>query len=482
MNRSFVVNLAIILLLNLLIKPLYILLDIQVQNTVGPEEFGLFFAVFNFTYLFQVVLDLGINNYNNRSVAQDEGHIYRYLPALFSLKVLLAIVYAIISYVGGELVGFSPMQMHLLGWVIVNQFLLSMILFLRSNLSGMHHFKVDSVVSVLDKLLLSGILVVLLFVGNYRENFNISWFVYSQTASLGVTMLLAGGAVLYFSGKINFKSDWASVRQMFKETFPYALLGVFMTVYYRLDGVMIERMLPDGGAYEAGVYAASYRLLDAANIIGLLLAGLLLPIFSRMLQKAEDPSEILSFSFRLLVGGAIMVAIILRYYGEPISALLYSESTPYWGKVLYTLFWAYPGVSVAYTYGTLLVAGGQLRIFNIITFVAMLLNIGLNLMLIPEMAALGATWATIFTQLLASTCLIYFAHRYLGKPLPVFDFFRIGLLAIGVLAVCQGSEYVDLDWKIKLAAVSIIGAVLAFMLRVFEWKALVGMVKQRGER
>lgn len=481
MNRSFVVNLAIILLLNLLIKPLYILLDIQVQNTVGPEEFGMFFAVFNFTYLFQIVLDLGINNYNNRSVAQDEGHIYRYLPALFMLKLILAVAYGVVSYVGGDAIGFSPMQMHLLGWVIVNQFLLSMLLFLRSNLSGMHHFKVDSVVSVLDKLLLSVILVVLLFGGNFKENFTISWFVYAQTASLGITLLLAGGAVLYFAGKIQFKSDWSNIRKMFKATFPYALLGVFMTVYYRLDGVMIERMLPEAGPYQAGVYAACYRLLDAANIIGLLFAGLLLPLFSRMLQKTEDPSDLLSFSFRVLVGGAVMVAIILRFFGEPVVDLLYSESTPYWGKVLYTLFWAFPGVSVAYTYGTLLVAGGQLKVFNIITFVAMLLNIGLNMLLIPQMEALGATYATIATQLLASTGMIYFAHQFLKKPLPVFDFFRIGLLSIGVFAICQASTYISLQWEIKLALVSIIGTIMAFMLRVFEWKALVGMVKQRGE-
>lgn len=480
MNRSFVVNLAILLLLNILIKPLYILLDIQVQNAVGPEEYGMFFAVFNFSYLFQVFLDLGINNFNNRSVAQDEGHLYKYLPALFILKLLLAVGYAILSYVGGDMVGFSPFQMQMLGWLIVNQFFLSMLLFLRSNLSGMHHFRVDSLLSVADKLLLSVFLLVLLFGGVMAGPFQVTWLIYAQTTSLALTVLLAGGAVLFYSGKIHFKSDWATIWQMLKETFPYALFGIFMSIYYRIDGVMIERMLPETGAYQAGVYAACYRLLDAANIIGLLFAGLLLPIFSRMLKKEESTIELLSFSFRVLVGGAVMVAIILWFYAEPLISSLYTESTPYWSDVLRILFWAFPGVSAVYIYGTLLLAGGQLRIINIITFTTMLLNIGLNLLLIPQFEALGATWASIVTQILSSLGLIYYGHKYLKEPFSVSDFTRIALLAAGVFAICQVSVYLPIDWKIKFALVSIICVGIAFMLRVFEWKALMELVKQRG--
>jgi O-antigen/teichoic acid export membrane protein len=392
---------------------------------------------------------------------------------------MLAAGYGVLSYVGGEVVGFSSMQMHLLGWLIINQFLLSMLLFLRSNLSGMHHFRMDSVLSVMDKLLLAIILVVLLFGGNYRSDFDIAWFVYAQTASIGVTALLAGAAVLYYSGKIKFKSDWRSIGKMLKETFPYALFGIFMTVYYRLDGVMIERMLPDTGAYQAGVYAACYRLLDAANIIGLLFAGLLLPIFSRMLAKNESTGVLLSFSFRALVGGAFMVAILLQFFATPIVGALYTQSNPYWAQVLKLLFWAFPGVSVVYIYGTVLLAAGKLRIINIITFFTMVLNIGLNLFLIPQWEALGATGATIATQVIASLSMIYFAHRQLAIPFPVLDVARMALLLAGIFLLSLGSTHIGIDWKIKLAALSIIGAALAFLLRVFEWKMLVGLVKNR---
>ncbi len=52
-----------LLLLNLLVKPFWILgVEVGVQNAVGSEAYGLYFAVFNLSYIFNIVLDLGITN------------------------------------------------------------------------------------------------------------------------------------------------------------------------------------------------------------------------------------------------------------------------------------------------------------------------------------------------------------------------------------------------------------------------------------
>jgi O-antigen/teichoic acid export membrane protein len=52
-----------------------------------------------------------------------------------------------------------------------------------------------------------------------------------------------------------------------------------MAFYNRIDGVMLERML-DNGQEQAGIYAQSFRILDAASMIAFLFSGLLLPMFS----------------------------------------------------------------------------------------------------------------------------------------------------------------------------------------------------------
>ncbi|MEZ4982583.1 MAG: hypothetical protein R2769_13570 [Saprospiraceae bacterium] len=56
----------------------------------------------------------------------------------------------------------------------------------------------------------------------------------------------------------------------FKKSLPFALVILLMSLYTRMDVIMIENMLEDG-KYQAGVYGAGYRLLDASNMIGYLL-------------------------------------------------------------------------------------------------------------------------------------------------------------------------------------------------------------------
>ena len=62
-QKDFIFNVILLIFLNLLIKPFWILgIDVGVQNRVGAENYGLYFAVFNFTFLFNMLLDMGITN------------------------------------------------------------------------------------------------------------------------------------------------------------------------------------------------------------------------------------------------------------------------------------------------------------------------------------------------------------------------------------------------------------------------------------
>ncbi|MBP9795128.1 MAG: hypothetical protein KBD42_03775, partial [Chitinophagales bacterium] len=93
MRKNFITNISFLLLLNLLVKPFWILgIDRSVQNTIGPDAYGVYFALFNFAWLFQVVLDFGINNFNNRMVARQPEKLGQYLFSTLIAKFVLSIV------------------------------------------------------------------------------------------------------------------------------------------------------------------------------------------------------------------------------------------------------------------------------------------------------------------------------------------------------------------------------------------------------
>jgi len=182
MRKKFVTNLAFVLALNLLIKPIWIFgIDRNVQNLVGAADYGLYFALFNFSFLLNILLDVGITNFNNRNIAQNNHLLNKHFSSLVILKIILACVYMTATLLCGLLIGYDVRLMKLLFILGVNQFLISFILYLRSNLAGLHLFKTDSVISVLDRIIMISICSALLWGHFFPIKMDIMVFVYAQT-------------------------------------------------------------------------------------------------------------------------------------------------------------------------------------------------------------------------------------------------------------------------------------------------------------
>ena len=138
MQKKFITNLALVLGLNLLIKPLYILgIDRSVQNVVNPAEFGEYITLFQFSFLLNILLDFGITNFNNTNIAQNNHLLTKHFSSLVTLKLALAIVYIVATLVSGMVNGYDIRLTKLLMILGFNQFLITFVSYLRSNLAGL---------------------------------------------------------------------------------------------------------------------------------------------------------------------------------------------------------------------------------------------------------------------------------------------------------------------------------------------------------
>ena len=184
MKKRFITNLTLLVILNLLIKPFWFFgIEVGVQNQVGEEIYGFYFSLFNFAVILNILLDLGINNFNNRAIARDNKLLQDHLAAIIPLKFLLSLVYAGVVLLVGKLVGYSPEQFKMIWVLVLNQFLLSFILYFRTNISGLQFYRTDSLLSVMDRSLMILFTGLLLWGKLTSEPFKIEWFVYAQTFS-----------------------------------------------------------------------------------------------------------------------------------------------------------------------------------------------------------------------------------------------------------------------------------------------------------
>jgi O-antigen/teichoic acid export membrane protein len=465
LKKKFLSNLLLLILLNILIKPFWFFgIEVAVQNRVGEEMYGFYFSLFNFAFILNILLDIGITNFNNRAISREHDLLTPHLSRIVPLKFLLTILYAIIVFGAGALVGYSSVQFKLLFVLVINQFLSSFILYMRSNISGLQLFRTDSLLSVLDRSLMIIMNGVLLWTGLTSEPYKIEWFVYSQTLSYLLTLIIVSAIVLHHSGKIRLNFSLTGYKTILRQSYPFAILILLMSFFNRADSVMIERLLVDGKE-QAGIYAQSFRVLDALSQFAVLFAALLLPMFSKMLKSGERTEELIDISSSLLLGVAISVAVGGLFFNREIIQLMYHEAELRSPEIFTLLMGGFVFISVSYIYGTLLTANRNLKQLNLLAGMTVVLNIGLNLLLIPVYKAYGAAIASISSQAFYAVSQILIAHKMVGLNLN-FRFYG-KLLLFGILITVSGYLlHHFLDWVPAILLFILICTLLSIATRV----------------
>ena len=341
---------------------------------------------------------------------------------------------------------------------------------------GLGYYRLDSILSVLDK----GILIVILGYMLYLpfEGFDILHFAYAQTVALGLTALTAVAILMRkraFHGK---RGEAERVSSILRQAAPFALAVFLMTIYTRIDGVMIEQ-LAENGAYQSGAYAAGYRLLDAANMVAYLFAVLLLPMFTRSLDNLPMIRSLLSQGSRVMLVLTITVAACCVAYRAEVMELLYSESTVAWGDIFGLLIASFIAVGGMYIFGTYLTARGELRRLNIIYLCCVGLNVILNFILIPSKGATGAAIATLATQSAATIILVVLTVRATSLNADLKSLLNGAVFVISCIGIAFVSQYATgISWILRFVVSAMLMGVLALITGLIRPAELREMIRR----
>ncbi|MBD78698.1 MAG: hypothetical protein CL840_07250 [Crocinitomicaceae bacterium] len=459
MRKKFLINIAFLIGLNILIKPFWILgIDREVQNIVGNEAYGIYYAMFNFTFLFQILLDLGITNLNNQSIAQNHDFLKQHFSKLGGLKLGLALLYLMVTILLSLTMGYTEQATHLLYVLAINQFLLSFVLFLRSSISGLQIFWLDSIISVLDRVLLISICSVLIWGKVVNQEFQIEWLAYAQSAAYSFTLLMCLSIVILKARSFFSIPDTQFIRSTLKKSLPFAVIVFFMTMYFKADAVMIERLITDG-EYQTGIYAQGYRFFDVLNNFVYLFTAILFPMLSKEMALGKPVeklvtlvSRILSLSFIGIVGLAIFLP------GEIID-LSYRDISTESSTVLTILLITFVPMVISSIYGTVITAGGKLKIMMLWSGISFMLNLILNLILIPTLGIVGAALASFVAQLTMAFSCYFLAGKKFQTFVPMSTLVEVLLPLVVTLGILF---FIDQ----YLSAVSILGILIISTLIV----------------
>lgn len=481
MRRFFAKNLLFTIITNVLVMPAWVFLIARtVQNRVGPKDYGPYASSYSLSLVFAVILDFGITNYNTRTVSRNPDELKSLFPAMMTSRLILMLIYAVILLGIGFISGYDAWKMLLLAGILLIQMLLYTVQYLRSNVSALHHFKTDSILSVSGRLLMILICGFLLVYPATAHRFKIEWFVETQI----VCYLLTAIACLVVLKRIypiqlRFSFDGPAVLRIIKDSFPYALLIFLMSTYTRADQWLLEQLSGVNNEGQVNMYAAAYNWLDVGNMFALIFATILLPLFGRMLAEKQSVNQIVELCVNMLMPVSFMVAVGAAFYGVPIMHFLYTAATDQWGYILAWVMASFPCFCIMYIYSTLLTANGNLKTLNKLAIGGVIINLGLNIYLIPRQQAVGAAITGFATQAFMATGFIIACIKEVNLAVHIKRLLaHVGFLALAI-GICYCTTLVHIHWMAQLGLFIVVCASLMFAFRFVSLQAIKQLLSNK---
>lgn len=421
-----------------------------------PAPYGSFATLVNYTSIVSVVLDLGFNVLFVREGARHHGEIQRYLRNVMSLRLVMSLVS--LALLAGVL------WLAGLGSLLVPGFLLmvftSYSTLLRNGLYAVQQLGFEAVAVVLESAVLLG----LVFYG-IKTGRGLTYFVWAYAAQYAFSCVYFALVLAYKRiAVIGWRFELPLLREWFWKGLPFALTFVLTILYFRIDQPMVYAMRSHA---EAGWYGAAYKPFEALLFVPMTFLSVVFPVLS--IYHRERPTELLDalnrfFKALLLIGWPMSVGIFVL--SGPLTSVLlgpaYARSQPAIAILALSLGFAF--INNAFI-GALSAADHQAS-FTWAAGWSLVANVGLNLALIPTFGYIGASWATVMTEIVLGTVGWTLTARHIGRVAVLSLSWRIVLAGLIMgLAVFPFRDLGGLRIAIPIAVGVVVYAVAVLALR-----------------
>jgi len=452
-NTTIVLTAKVIARLIALFTVLYMI------RWLGDVRYGSFSVLVNLTAIASVLLDLGFNVLFVREGARQHNEIERYLRNVMSLRLLMSVL-----ALGLLAALVSPLGLGALllpGFVLM--VLTSYATLLRNGLYAVQQLGYEAAAVVVE----SAILLALVVYG-VRTRQGVAYFVWAYAIQYGFSCV-------YFSivlavkriAVIGWRLELPLIREWMWKGLPFALTFVLTIIYFRIDQPLIDAFL---GLKEAGLYGAAYKPIESLLFIPITFLSVVFPVLSVYhRERRQDMLDAVNRFYKalLLLGWPASVGIFVL--AQPLTPVLLGNSFRASEPALKILALALGVAFVNNAFIGALNASDRQSSFSWAAGWSVVVNVVLNLTLIPLYGYLGASWATVATEVALGIVAWILTARHVGRVPVLALSWRVivaGLImgaAIYPLSGVQGYEV-----AIPIAAGAVIYAVAVLLLRAVD--------------
>lgn len=386
---------------------------------LGTEGFGVLSFALAFTGIFGVFADFGLNTLTTREVARNQSLAGKYLGNIAVMKVVLAIVTFCLIALAINFLGYQEQTIKVVYLVALSIIFTAFIGMFNSIFQAYEKMEYISVGRVLSSILMLAGALIAIKQGYSVVGFASIYFVVSAIA-LGYSFVVCLWKFVFPKIEIDLEF-W---KPTIKEALPFFLAAVFSVIAFRIDMVMLSMMKGD---MVVGLYSAAYRFMEILMFIPAMFVASIYPVLSNFhVSSNESLKYAYQKSFKYLALLGLPIAVGTTILADKIILLIYGSEFNNSVIGLQILIWTIPIIFLTYMFGTMLASINRQDLILKILSICMLLNIVINLILIPKYSYVGASVATVIAELLSFILCYHFLskfvykisiHKFIAKPL-----------------------------------------------------------------
>lgn len=375
-----------------------------VARYLGVEGFGILSFALAFTAIFGVLTDIGLSPLTIREVARDKSLARKYLGNITVLKIVLVIATFGLIDLTINLLGYPEQTINVVYLLALSVVFNAFSVMFHSIFQAYQRMEFVTIGQVL-----SG---VLRLVG--------ALFVISQglgIATLALVYLLASVVTLGYNSivsawkfaKPKIEVDFGFWKETLKQAWPFGLVVVFVAIYFWIDSVMLSLMKGDE---VVGWYSAAYRMVLVLLLIPNAYFDSVFPVMSRFYVSSKQSLKFIyekSVKYMLLL--AVPIGVGTTLLADKAILLIFGAEYSHSIIALQIIIWSIAFIFVSGVFAQLFNSLNKQIIVAKVTGSCALLNVILNLILIPKYSYIGAGIATVVTQFIALALVFIWSLR-----------------------------------------------------------------------
>lgn len=373
---------------------------ILIARKLGLSDFGTYNYSIALVSIFQPLIDSGLNALLVKRFVNYEKKKYSLLGTSYLIKLSVSIIVFVIIY-------FSFIHTSSDSESLILLIISFSIFFYPSNVfelwfESQTKIKFNAISRVLSVFLSSILKIAALFSNSPLFYLAIAYtleFVFFQGVIFYLFTIKEGSI-------LRFKFEKILAKSMLSESWPLIFSGLAAIVYFKIDQVMLSKMIGDK---EVGLYSAAARISEVWYFIPIAITNSLFPEMLRIMRKSED--EFYAFLQRtsnIIFFTSFGIAIIVTLLSDNLITLLYGNEYIDSSQILKIHIWC--GVFYFFypLFNKYIVAKNLLKYSYITQISGAVVNVILNLILIPKYGGKGAAYASLISYSFTSFFLLPF--------------------------------------------------------------------------